>query len=69
VSALPVQLPTGSALPAQLPTLPAAPALPALNGVHAPQVQVPALAQMDSSPLGVFSRMLGALTGKTFHTQ
>jgi hypothetical protein len=69
VSALPVQLPTGSTLPAQLPTLPAAPALPALNGVHAPQVQVPALAQMDSSPLGVFSGMLDALTGKTFHTQ
>jgi hypothetical protein len=70
VGTLPVQLPTAlpalpvaSTLPVQLPT---APALPALNGVKAPQVQVPALAQMDS--LSIFSKVLGPLTGKPFHT-
>jgi hypothetical protein len=73
VSALPTKLPTMSsipALPTELPTLPSLSALPVVNGIQgAPQVQVPALAQMDSSPLGMFSKLVATLTGKKFHTQ
>ena len=67
---LPTQLPTVPALPTKLPSLPSASTLPAMNGIAgAPQVQVPALAQMDSSPLGMFSKLVATLTGKKFHTQ
>jgi hypothetical protein len=34
-----------------------------------PQVQVPALAQMESGPLGMVSNLVADLTGKKFHTQ
>jgi hypothetical protein len=73
VSALPTKLPTMSsvpALPTELPTMPSLSALPIVNGISGtPQVQVPALAQMDSSPLGMFSKLVATLTGKKFHTQ
>jgi hypothetical protein len=53
----------------KLPTLPAAPALPvdAMNAT--PHMQVPALAQMESGPLGMFSNLVADLSGKKFHTQ
>jgi hypothetical protein len=73
LSALPTQLPTMStmpALPTQLPTLPSASSLPIVGGVTGtPQVQVPALAQMDNGPLGMFSKLFAGLTGKPFHTR
>jgi hypothetical protein len=56
-------LPHARTLPVQLPT---ASALPTLHRVKAPQAQVPALAQMDS--LSIFSKVLGELAGKPFHT-
>ncbi len=59
---LPVALPTEGKLPVQLPTegkLPVASGTPAL-----PTAQVPALAQMDSSPLSMFQRFVGTITGK-----
>ncbi|MEV6906307.1 PE-PGRS family protein [Amycolatopsis sp. NPDC051071] len=63
---LPVQLPTEGKLPVQLPT---AGTLPVVNSTPAmPTAQVPALAGVDSSPLSMFQRFLGTLTGKKFHT-
>ena len=68
LSALPTKLPTMStmpALPTEVPTLPAVSSLPVVGGVTGtPQVQVPALAQMDNGPLGMFSKLFAALTGK-----
>ncbi|MFJ8910695.1 beta strand repeat-containing protein [Amycolatopsis sp. NPDC102389] len=69
---LPVQLPTAGSLPAagELPVqLPTAGTLPAVNSTPAlPTAQVPALANVDSSPMSMFQRFLGTLTGKKFHT-
>lgn len=63
---LPVQLPTEGKLPVQLPT---SGTLPAVSGTPAmPNAQVPALANVDSSPLSMFQRFVGTLTGKKFHT-
>jgi len=75
---LPVQLPTAGSLPTagglpaagELPVqLPTSGTLPAVNSTPAmPTAQVPALAGVDSSPLSMFQRFLGSLTGKKFHT-
>lgn len=63
---LPVQLPTAGTLPVQLPT---SGTLPGVSGTPAmPTAQVPALANVDSSPLSMFQRFVGTLTGKKFHT-
>jgi hypothetical protein len=60
VSALPIAMPTVPALPAQLPVVSSV-----LSGAHsAPQVQIPALSGVDSSPLNLFSKVLRALTGR-----
>jgi hypothetical protein len=32
-------------------------------------MQVPALAQIESGPLGMFSNLVADLSGKQFHTQ
>ncbi|WP_052674785.1 beta strand repeat-containing protein [Amycolatopsis orientalis] len=60
------QLPSAGKLPVQLPT---SGTLPAVSGTPAlPTAQVPALANVDSSPLSMFQRFVGTLTGKKFHT-
>ncbi len=64
---LPVGQPSAAGkLPVQLPT---SGTLPAVSGTPAlPTAQVPALAGVDSSPLSMFQRFIGTLTGKKFHT-
>lgn len=59
-------LPAVNQLPVQLPT---EGTLPVVNGTPAlPNAQVPALANVDSSPLSMVQRFVSTLTGKKFHT-
>ena len=64
VGTLPVQPPSLTALPVKLPALPV---MDAMNAT--PHMQVPALAQIESGPLGMFSNLVADLSGKQFHTQ
>ncbi|WP_414936569.1 PE-PGRS family protein [Amycolatopsis sp. cmx-11-51] len=60
-------LPTAGKLPVQLPN---SGTLPVVSGTPAmPTAQVPALAGVDSSPLSMFQRFIGTLTGKKFYTR
>jgi hypothetical protein len=59
-----VQPPSLTALPVKLPALPV---MDAMNAT--PHMQVPALAQIESGPLGMFSNLVADLSGKQFHTQ